>query len=179
MEYSLVTEGFTKDVCLVCSNDTGESATAKLKGIVQTSECTETNCHCKNSFENKLEKDIHKDEILAYSDIVKNYGNAFDLFFTNTGANTGCSVDSCSLYQGDCTTSTSNGHPVWIEGDNLKVNLNQERGFVSDLCIICKGEQEISQTFKITQTDQCQNTLTDKGATYSQSSPLKWFDIST
>jgi len=99
MEFSPVTAGFTEDVCLVCSNDAGESATAKLKGIVQTSKCTETNCHCKTSFKEKLAKDIPKKEILAYSDIVKNYGNAFDLFFTNTGANTGCSVDSCSLFK--------------------------------------------------------------------------------
>jgi len=106
---------------------------------VQTSKCTETNCHCNTSFKEKLEKDIPKKEILTYSDTVKNYGNAFDLFFTNTGANTGCSVDGCSLYQGDCSTSTSNGHPVWIEGGDLKVNLNQERGFESSLCIVCKG----------------------------------------
>jgi len=98
LQFSPVTEGFTKAVCLICSNDAGESATAKLTGIVQTSECTETDCHCLTSFEKKPDVDIPKDVTLAYSESVKDYGTAFDVFFTNTGADTGCSVDSCSLF---------------------------------------------------------------------------------
>jgi len=88
------------NVCRICRNDAGEKALAKLPGIVQTSKCTETDCHCLTSFEKKPDGDIPKDATLAYSDSdsVKDYGVAFDVFFTNTGADTGCSVDSCSLF---------------------------------------------------------------------------------
>jgi len=167
LEYKPVTDGFTQDLCLVCSNEINDSVTVHLDSIVQTSKCVATNCHCETAFEKKPENKIPKDAKFAYvENQEKNYGNAFDVFFTNTGANTGCSVDACALYEEDCTTTVANGHPVWIEDGNLMVSQDQKRGFASNLCIVCSGQQDIQQTFKISQTDQCHDTLTDLHATY-------------
>jgi len=141
VEFTPATLGLDEDICLVCKNVIDESATVKLNGITQTDKCKETDCHCKNSYDKNLDKDIPKEVTLAYSDSNKNFVNAFDTFFTNSGSSTGCSVDSCAIYEDDCLTSNDNGL-VYIEGDNLKVKLDQERAYKSSVCIICKGEQQ-------------------------------------
>lgn len=86
---------------------------------------------------------IPKDATLAYSSTDdKDYGTAFDLFFTN--ANDVCLIDSCALWDSDCTTANAYGKPVWIDKDGkLKVKTNRLKGSVSNLCFKCTGTYDI------------------------------------
>lgn len=125
-----------------------------------------------------MKAETERDLKLGYNGNTMSYGNAFDVLFTNSGASTGCPVDSCALYEEDCLKSVVNG-PVWIEGGELKISQNKKRGYASSLCMICKGEQqEVQQTFKVTQNDQCKHTLTDKQFTYDSSASVGWYDSS-
>jgi len=71
-----------------------------------------------------MKAETERDLKLGYNGYTMSYGNAFDVLFTNSGASTGCPVDSCALYEEDCLKSVVNG-PVWIEGGELKISQNK------------------------------------------------------
>lgn len=86
LEYSPQDDGFTgSKVCLVCRNDAGDSVTAILSEVTQSSKCTAIKCYCDNAF-TKIDDGlvIPKDATLEYSENEKDFGNAFDSFFKNS-----------------------------------------------------------------------------------------------
>ena len=94
MEYKPVEGGLDEDICFVCSNDAGDSATEKIMGIKQSDKCAETNCQCKTAFNLKADHVIPKDTTFEYSGETEiDIGNAFDIFFTNSEVISGCSVN--------------------------------------------------------------------------------------
>jgi len=127
------------NICLVCSNNAGDSLTAKLDGIKQNSEFVETDGKCKTAFEHKTDGTAPRDKTYTYTDTIKDFGNAFDAFFTNKEDINVCKVNSCKIYEKDCTMHADNAL-VYVEGGNLKMKLNQKRETESNLCIICKGD---------------------------------------
>lgn len=132
---------------------------------------------CVDSFMQKPAADVPLDKTFAYSsDTVGSYGTDFDVFFSKKGDS--CSVDSCELKNDDCST-TLDDNRIYINmaTDKLEVTLSTLRGFTKDMCIICTGAEEISQTFKVSQTDRCFDKLvvSDK-FDYSTADTLKWYD---
>lgn len=77
------------------------------------------------------------DMAIDYSATEKDYGSAFDAFFTNkVGGCTGSNA-KCTLYEDMCNVELSERHPVYIDpkSHDLRVQLDHPRGFSEDICI--------------------------------------------
>lgn len=141
---------------MVCTNHKGVEVSVDME-IKQGTSCSDSYSVDANSV-------IVAGEVsLDYSMTEKDYGSAFDTFFTNTIS--GCTGDNakCTLYEDMCTIKLSERHPVYIDqkSHSLRVELDSPRGFSEDVCIKCVDSNEkITKKFKVTQNDQCMNSLT-------------------
>jgi len=103
-------------------------------------------------------------------------GTAFDLFFTNEFP-TACAPTTCSVLNAQCATAYTGAGGAAEAAGKLTAVTNVARGYTANMCLKCaSGEQEITQTFSVTQPDQCAGDLTAKGAEYKQTSAAAWYD---
>lgn len=144
VQYKAVEAGEQTNICMVCSGHVNKDLFVKLSNVGSNSKCIETKCKCETTFSEKADNLIPKDETVTYSETPTVKASAFDAFFINAepDVGTGCAVNSCALYETDCTTSNDNGF-VYIDGDDkLQILRNQKRGYELSLCIVCKGDQQ-------------------------------------
>lgn len=124
---------------------------------------------CKDDLTEKSGNAIKIAASYDYTTTPEDFGSAVDLLFVRPASM--CTYN-CEIRDNMVCKTTDYPDYIYIEGGNLKAQLDQERQAETSRCLYCTGDQfgTLKQKiFKIEQNDMCEGTLTavSPAVTYS------------